>query len=235
MRGLGFLVLIAALALPALAPAASDDKVSIELIGGEVVGPDRGTGTASVVARVENLGEKPLTGMRIAVFYATADVPPPPNAQWYIHEFVFEPPLVPGGTSTLRFKDEKAGEYILIEARRLLYATGLTYNGKSAVLNFPLLDRNGVTYVSTRDLVDLVGGGISYDAATGFVIVERKGRAVKVKTGVDYALVGDTKMPLKNAPIEEDHRSYLPVADIAPLLGLNALSETPGSYQLSDR
>jgi hypothetical protein len=213
---LGLLLFLAA-ASPALA-----QEVTVELSGGEVSGTVRGQGTASVVARVTNIGGREVNGLRIAVFYSTTDILPadPESADWRIHEFVFEPPLKPDDSTNLRFTDDNAAEYVLIEVRYVSAGLGLAYNGRAAKLNSGLLDRDGVTYVATRDLVDLIGGGLSYDAETYEIVVVRQGIELRLKEGSSRVRVDGEATTIEHKVIAEDGSSFLPLADICPLLGL---------------
>jgi len=207
---------------PPAASAESDQEVSLTLAGGEVVGKVKGQGKASVVATVENLGRRYLKGIRIAAAYNTVDENPGAEGQWYVHEFIFEPPLKPGGQSTLRFSDDAAAEYVALELRRVVYAPGVSYEGQLARQQDPLLEEDGATYMSTRDFMSLIGGSLSFDAKSGYVVLEREGLTIKIRKGRETALVNDKSVKLTPAPLEIDSRSYLPVEAAAALFGLSA-------------
>lgn len=196
--------------------------VSIELVGGEVTGAISGQGTASVVVNVTNDGLRDITGLRIAAYYSTLNAPPvdPETADWRIHEFVFDPPLAPGQSITVRFRDENAAEYVLLEARFVVEGGGIIYNGRTGVLEHGLIERNGVTFIATRDLIDLVGGGISYDAASYEVVIERQGVEVRFKEGRKQVKVDGQVNTLDHATIETDGRSLLPLVEFCGLLGI---------------
>jgi hypothetical protein len=198
-------------------------EVKVELTGGDVTGTIRGQGTANVVARVTNIGSREVNGLRIAVYYSAADVLPddPDAADWRIHEFIFEPPLQPDDSTTLRFSDENAAEYVLIEVRYISAGLGLTYNGRAAKLEHGLLDRDGVTYVATRDLIELIGGGLSYDSATYEVIIMRQGIEVRFKENSSKVKVDGETTTIENKVLSEDGRSLLPLADFCGLLGVS--------------
>jgi hypothetical protein len=206
----------------AAGPAIAQD-VTVELTGGEVSGSVRGQGTASVVARVTNFGAREVHGLRIAVYYSASDVLPsdPESADWRIHEFVFEPPLKPDDSTSLRFSDDNAAEYVLIEVRYVSAGLGLSYNGRDARLKAGLLERDGLTYVATRDLVDLIGGGLSYDGETYEIVIVRQGIELRLKEGSSRVRVDGEAATIEHQVLSEDGTSFLPVADVCPLLGLS--------------
>lgn len=197
-------------------------EVLVELAGGEVTGTVRGQGTASVVATVTNIGAREVDGLRIAVYYSTRDVLPsdPESADWRIHEFIFEPPLKPDDSTSLRFSDDNAAEYVLIEVRYVSAGLGLAYNGRAASLEAGLLDRDGVTYAATRDLVSLIGGGLSYDSSTYEIVILRQGIELRLKEGSNRVKVDGVAATIEHRVIEDNGRSFLPVADVCPLLGV---------------
>lgn len=223
--------LCAAALLASFSPpaAAAVDGLQVELTGGTVTGPVRGQGKAVVEARVTNTGSRSVNGVRIGVFYAAADLLPGDGADWRVHEFVFEPPLAPGKSTTLRFSDENAAEYILIELQRASYGLGLTYNGLEAGLNQPLMEMDGVVYIATRDLMQLIGGGISYDAQSYMIVLERSGLTLKLKAGQDYALLNGERTPLRHPVLEIESRSLLPLEEVARLLELSCNWSADGS------
>jgi len=197
--------------------------VTVELTGGEVTGTVRGQGTASVVARVTNISAREVSGLRIAVYYSASDVLPldPESADWRIHEFVFEPPLKPDDSTNLRFSDDNAAEYVLIEVRYVSAGLGLTYNGRAGRLESGLLQRDDTAYAATRDLVDLIGGGLSYDSETYEIVIVRAGIELRLKEGSSRVRVDGEATTIEHKVIADEGRSYLPLADICPLLGLS--------------
>jgi hypothetical protein len=224
MRALPILLLAVSLLLPTLALAQGD--VMVTLTGGDVRGKVKGQGKATVVARVENLSGRELNGVRIAAYYSANDALPGDDATWRVHEFVFEPPLLPGNSTTLKFSDTDAFEYVLLQVRNAQYGRGLSFNGKAVRLAGPLSERDGVLYISTRDLMNTVGGGISYDAKTYMIVLERRGVSVRVQPKLKYALVGETQAPLAHPVIEVDGHSLLPLRDIAALFGLSVTEDS---------
>lgn len=220
------------MALPALAA-----EVDVLLTGGDVTGAVRGQGTADVSARVTNTGSREVTGLRIAVYYSTVDLPPanPDTADWRIHEFIFEPPLQPGKSTTLRFKDEDAAEYVLIEVRFAATGMELSYNDRSASLEYPLEDRGGVTYIASRDLVGLVGGGLSYDGATFEVVLQRDGIELRFKGNTRVLKVNGQRTELAGEIIEIDGRSFLPLEEFCSQLNIAVEHDTAAKLiKLSD-
>ncbi|MCC7477260.1 hypothetical protein IT575_02280 [bacterium] len=213
-----------ALLLSVGAVRATAAEVELTLASGEVVGSEPGLGEASVEAKVRNNGGRALKGIRIAVYYSSRDALPPSNAEWLIHEFVFEPPLKPGGQSTLRFKDPNAAEYVALAVRRAIFEPGLSFNGEEAALASPLLLREGRAYVALRDLAGLLEARLSVDKS-GWIVLEREGEAaVRLKIGVDHAQSAGVNTALDWKPIELDGRSYLALSEAARLFGLS-LSE----------
>jgi len=219
-------LLIVALLAALIAPAWAGD-VEIELTGGNVEGTVRGQGTATVEARVTNVSEREIQGLRIAVYYSTVDLAPadPDSADWRIHEFVFEPPLKPGDGTTLRFSDENAAEYILIEERYVLAGAGMTYNGQPVSFESGLEERDGVKYVATRDLVNVIGGSLSYDAATYEVVILRQGIEVRFKENSDRVKVDGQAQTMDSKVISIDGSSYLPLLEFCPLVGVDVMHD----------
>ena len=215
------LLAFALLALPWPALAAVDG-VSVRLGGGEVRGTVQGQGKATVRAVVANDSGRPLTGIRVGVYYSATDELPGDGARWRVHEFVVDPPLLSGKSITLKFSDENALEYVKLDVQRASFGQGLSYNGKLAALTAPLEEHDGAVYAGTRDLMDLIGGSISYDAKAYMIVLERHGVQVQVQAKLKYALVGGRQTPLAHPVIEVDGRSLLPVADIAELFGMSA-------------
>jgi hypothetical protein len=230
-------LIVVGLVLLAATRVALAQDVLVELSGGEVTGSVRGQGTASVVATVTNTGARDVEGLRIAVYYSTRDVLPadPESADWRIHEFVFEPPLKPDDSTALRFSDDNAAEYVLIEVRYVAAGLGLAYNGRAAKLDSGLLERDGATYVATRDLVNLIGGGLSYDSATYEVMIQRQGIEVRFKEGSNRVKVNSEPATIEHKVISEGGSSFLPLMDICPLLGLSVERDlTVNLIKLSD-
>lgn len=193
----------------------------LTLIGGSVVGKVRGQGKARVEAEVKNIGGRELKGIRIAAYYDRADRLPAADADWRIHEFVFEPPLRPGATTTLRFSDDNAAEFVLLELRHLVYGRGLSFQGQGLKLRDPLVEQNGELYVSTRDLMDAIGGKLGYDSKTGLVSLDRNGVSLQIRKDHYGAKLNGQSVDLKHLPVEINDRSYVCVEEIAGLLGLN--------------
>ena len=213
------------------------EDVTVELTGGEIAGEVRGQGTASVIATVTNDGSREVYGVRIAAYYSTVNMPPsdPEAADWRIHEFVFEPPLAPTHSVTLRFSDENAGEYVLLEVRYVSAGLGLSYNGRLARLESALQEHDGTAYVATRDLIGLIGGGISYDAATYEVVIMRQGIELRFKEGSRKVKVDGADTTIEHEVRSEDGSSFLPVSDICPLLGVSVVHDPAlNMIQLSD-
>jgi len=204
----------------AAAALAAVEGVDVKLAGGEVKGKVRGQGRADVSATVTNNTGRFIDGLRIGVYYSAADVLPAEGAKWRVHEFVFEPPLAPGASTTLRFSDENALEYIKIEAQRARYAYALRYAGSIAAQTVPVSERDGVLYAATRDLLELIGGTIGYDQKSNSLVLEREGRTLKFKLGQKSVLVDGRKQPLEHPALELDGRSLLPIEDVAALFGL---------------
>lgn len=224
MRGGMMLVAAAAVLMSAGAARAAD--VGLTLIGGEVTGKARGQGVASVVAEVANFAGRELLGLRLAAYYSAVDVLPGDAADWRVHEFVFEPPLAPGDSTTLRFSDDNAAEYVLLEVRHTQFGRGLSFEGRVAMLEYGLLDDDGVTYVATRDLMNLIGGGISYDSETYEVVLERRGVELRFKERASKVKVDGTAQAIEHKILEVDGRSYLPLKDFAALFGLSLTHDT---------
>lgn len=217
------------------AQAASPADIELTLLGGEVVGSEPGFGEASVEARVRNTASRALKGVRIAVYYSSRDALPPSNADWLIHEFVFEPPLKPGGQSTLRFSDPNAAEYVALAVRRAIFEPGLSFNGEDVQLAAPLLVREGNYFIALRDLAGLLEAKLSLEQRGGWIVLEREGEpALKLKVGVDYAQQAGANIALELKPLEVEGRSYLALNEAAKLFGLDLRQDSEsGIFELS--
>lgn len=215
-------MILSVLAMLSVGPVfAAVDGVSASLVGGEVKGAVKGEGKASVRASVSNLSGRELRSVVLGVYYSAVDAPPAPDALWRQHAFEFDPPLSPGKSVTVRFSDDDAFEYIALDVQGARFGPGLSFNGEIAPLEQPLSLRDGVYYIATRDLMDVIGGGISYDAKTYMVGLERGGIKIEVKPDLGYALVNGEQHPLEHPVLELDGRSLLPLAEVAALFGLS--------------
>lgn len=201
---------------------AAVDGISVSLAGGEVVGPVKGQGKASVRATIVNESGRALSSIVLGVFYNSINELPGGDAAWIKHAFEFDPPLGTGKSVTVKFTDNNALEYIMLDVQSAQLGWGISYNGRLAS-PAPMLElRDDVWYISTRDLMELVGGGLSYDPKTYMVGLERAGVLVQVKPKLGYALVGGAQQRLEHPVVEIDGRSLVPLVEIALLLGLSA-------------
>lgn len=221
------MLLITAVILLATGPVlASVDGVSVSLAGGEVKGPVQGQGKATVRATVSNASGRDVQSVVLGVFYSATDEQPGDDAKWRVHAFEFTPPLATGKSATVKFTDDNALEYIKLEVQAAQFGLGVSFKGEEAKLSQPLLDRDGVYYISTRDLMDIIGGSISYDAKTYMLSLVRKGVTVQVKPALKYALVNGEQHPLAHQVVEIDGHSMLPLEDIAALYGVSVTVDT---------
>jgi hypothetical protein len=205
--------------IPLTALAATTD-IELTLAGGEVVGSPRGSGVASVEAKVRNNGSRALRGIRIGVWFSATDQAPPLDAQWRIREFVFEPPLKPGGVSTLRFSDEAGAEYVALLVRRAVFEAALSFGEGTALLHSGLSEREGAPFIAVRDLMELLGGKAGLDKGAGVVVLELGEESVRIKERSDIAISSAGTSQLEHALIEVEGRSYIELSDAARLLGL---------------
>lgn len=202
-------------ATPALADVPG---LTVSLAGGEVAGHTRGLGTATVTAQVSNNSGRTLDGIRLAAFYSPTDVLPSADVDWRIHEFVFEPPLAAGTTTTLQFSDDNAAQYVLLDARAAKFRAALRYGSVTRDLQFPLLKRNGTAFVALRDLAAALDARLTNRA--GYITLERSDSTVKVKPLSAQAQVDGQSRTLANALLEDQGRSYIGLRDAAQLFGL---------------
>lgn len=219
MRAL--LIVFALLLCPAGLAFAGVDGVSVSLTGGEVKGPVQGQGKATVRATVSNDSGRDVQSVVLGAFYSATDEQPGDDAKWRVHAFEFTPPLATGRSATVKFTDDDALEYIKLEVQAAKFGLGVSFKGEAVKLSQPLLDRDGVYYISTRDLMDIIGGSISYDAKTYMLSLTRKGVTVQVKPALKYALVNGEQHALTHQVVEIDGRSLLPLEDIAALYGVS--------------
>ncbi len=210
--------------IPAL--AAVTDEVEVKLAGGEVVGRVRGQGRAELVATVSNTGNRTLTGIRIEAYYSTVDIFPPANASWRPHEFIFEPPLLPGESANLGFSDDNAAEYVMLSVTATVFHTGISYNGQAVDLEYSIHERGGVSYIATRDLMGIIGGEADYDKATYEIVLSRFGFELRLRENKSALVVNGMPQEMAHPVTAIDGRSYLPLEDIAPLLGLTYQHDT---------
>lgn len=214
------LMLAAAVLLYAGPALAAVDGITARLAGGDVKGEVKGQGKATVRVAVDNTSSRPVRAVVLRVYYSSTDTKPGDDAEWRLHGFEFDPPLSPGKSVVVKFSDNDAYEYVALDVQSTQFGLGVSYNGVVAQLGQPLSQRDGVYYIATRDMMSVIGGGISYDAATYMVALERGGVKMEIKPGLDYALVNGVKQPLAHPVVEVDGRSLLPLEDIAALFGL---------------
>lgn len=204
--------------------------VTVTLVSGDVVGQTRGLGTATVTARVTNETARTLEGIRLVSWYSAVDVLPAADADWRIHEFVFDPPLMPGASGTLTFTDENAAQYVKLEARQVKYRAALRYGDAITDLKLPLLRRSGVVYVALRDLVDITGGTLR--SSGEFISVNAAGKKLQLRPGSAEAQVDSSARSMSNAVIEDNDRSYIALRDAASLLELELVDLGDELYEL---
>ena len=195
-------------------------EIVVSLTGGTLTAGESGVGRAEVEATVTNNSPRPLSAIRIGVFYNNHNEGPPPGVAWIPHEFVFEPPLEPGKNSVLRFTDNDAGEFVLIEIQRVLFGSGLTYNGELAVLASPLTERAGVVYIATRDFAAMLGAEVRFDKASDLVSLSRTGQEVRFQVGLSHAFVDGLRMELEQIPYLDGDKSYVPLETFAVFFGM---------------
>ena len=206
---------------PGIARAGILEEVRLEFVSGDVTGAIRGQGTATVSALVTNISDRNLNGVRIAAYYSPYDTFPEEFAEWQLHEFVFEPPLEPGNSVSLKFQDEQAFEYIQLELRRALFDLRLVVNGK--LLEDPQLIRiqDGAAYMQSRELVRIIGGELHYDEATDRVNLSRNGATLLYKNGRRSIDVNGERRALEHPVIELDGRTWVPLEGVCRELGIS--------------
>jgi hypothetical protein len=204
--------------------------VEVTLASGEVVGKTRGLGTATVTAKVTNNTTRTLEGIRLAAFYSPVDVLPGADAQWLIHEFIFEPALAPGASSTLEFSDEGAAQYVLLDARAAKFRAALRYDGQDADLQFPVLKHDGIAYIALRDFAEVLGARLS--SSGGLINIDHAGTTIRLKPLTAQAQVDGKPQPLSQPLLEDNGRTYIALRDAAELLGLTATDLGDDLYEL---
>jgi hypothetical protein len=215
--------------LPAFA-SAEVAGVTVTLESGEVVGQVRGLGTATLTARVTNETARTLEGIRLAAWYSPVDVFPDTSADWLIHEFVFDPPLGPGASTSLSFSDEGAAQYVLLQARAVKYRAALHYAGKIHDLRLPLLRRDGLASIAIRDLADVTGAKLTSSA--GLVTLVVGGDQLQLRPGSKEASKNNAARLLLSPLFEDKGRTYITLQDAAALLGLELLDLGEELYEL---
>lgn len=224
------IVSLIALPLYCLGARAAVDGVTVALESGEVVGKSRGLGTASLTARISNASGRTIEGIRIAAWYSLVDVLPTADASWQIHEFVFDPALVSGGSTTLSFTDDNAAQYVLLEARAVKFRPALRYDGALHDLEHPLLRRGESTFVALRDLISAIGGRL--DSRDGYIVIERFGSTLRLRPGDFRAEENGAAHQMDNPILEESGRSYIALPAAASLFNLQLTQAGPDAWEL---
>lgn len=206
------LALLVATRLPAQAGIL--DEVQLEFISGDVTGDQRGQGTATVSARITNIGDRNLNGVRIAAFYSPYDTFPDEFAEWKLHEFLLEPPLKPGKSVVLEFQDDKAFEYIQLELRRANFDLRIVVNGKQLDSEGLVRIEDGAAYMQSRDLVGIIGGDLKYDAEADRVELKRGERVLLYKEGRRSIDVNEERRALSHPVITIEGRTWVPIESI---------------------
>jgi hypothetical protein len=204
--------------------------VSVTLESGEVVGKSRGLGTATLTARVSNNSGRTVEGIRIAAWYSFADVLPSADSDWHIHEFVFDPALVSGGSTILTFSDDNAAQNVLLEARAVKFRAALRYDGAVHDLEHPPIRRGELIFVALRDLVGVVGGRLG--SRDGSIVIERFGNTLRLGAGSAQAFVDGMAVQLSSAMLEEAGRSYISLRDSAMLFSLELTDSGSDLWEL---
>jgi hypothetical protein len=208
--------------------AASTDTAEIVLTGGSLKGAASGSGAASVQARVTNSGGRKLLGVRIGAYYDTIDALPAPDARWRLHEFLFEPPLAPGGASDVGFTDQDAAAYVLLRIVYARFALAVAADGGApAPAGEELADRGGVQYIAARDLAAALGAKLRLDARK-LVTLSRAGAGGHGALSLSYTAgqaalsIGGAARTWAHLPYEQGGRGYLPLQEACGLLGYDA-------------
>ncbi|MEZ5339724.1 MAG: stalk domain-containing protein [bacterium] len=190
------------------------DEVRLEFISGDVTGDVRGQGTATVSARITNIGDRNLNGVRIAAYYSPYDTFPDEFADWLLHEFLLEPPLRPGKSVVLQFQDPKAFEYIQLELRRANFDLRIVVNGEQLASEGLVRIEDGAAYMQSRDLVGIIGGELKYDAEADRVELRRGDRVLLYKDGRRSIDVNEERRALSHPVIQIEGRTWVPVESI---------------------
>lgn len=197
------------------------EEVRLEFVSGDVTGPVSGQGIATLTALVTNISDRDLNGVRIAAYYSPYDSFPEEFAEWKLHEFVFEPPLKPGNSVSLSFQDEKAYEYIQLELRRALFDLRLVVNGKLLPSAGLIRIQDGAAYMQSRELVEIIGGDLHYDAEADRVNFSRGGYTLLYKNGRRSIDVNGERRALEFPVIELDGHTWVPLQGICQELGID--------------
>jgi hypothetical protein len=213
--------LLCLLAPPISASAGILEEVRLEFVSGDVTGPIKGQGIATLTALVTNISDRNLNGVRIAAYYSPYDSFPEEFAEWKLHEFVFEPPLKPGNSVSLSFQDEKAFEYIQLELRRALFDLRLVVNGKLLSSEGLIRIQDGAAYMQSRELVGIIGGDLHYDAEADRVNFSRGGYTLLYKNGRRSIDVNGERRALEHPVIDLDGHTWVPLEGICRELGIS--------------
>jgi hypothetical protein len=181
-------------------------------------------GKAHVRAEVTNNGQRSLLGLRIAAYYDPLDALPAPDAPWRLHEFLFEPPLLPGATLSVTFSDENASEYVLLRCAYARFTLGIIVNtGQEYSAAHELLESDGLQYIATRDLATALGATVRQQPDKQVVLGLPDGSMTLVfRPGSQQVRANGEARSLSHPTLEREGRSWLPLHEVCLLLGFEA-------------
>lgn len=222
-RSLGLGFLLAGLALAAASPRAAEtdgsQAVSIELSGGSLK-----DGRARVEARLHNGSGRSLLGVRIAAYYDPLDAMPAPDASWKLHEFLLEPPLAPGASVQLEFTDSEAAEFVLLRVAYARLALAIRVDGATPLAaRTELQEVEGTVYIAARDLAAALDAKLTQDKSKRVTLeMAEAGRKLSYLAGSKLVQLDTRQASLSLPVLEREGRSWLPLHEIAALLGFEA-------------
>lgn len=98
----------------------------------------------------------------------------------------------------------------------------IVLNGQALQTDVPPIVIESHVLVPLRDIVDRLGGSVSYDAASGSIAVRQSGRVIQLALGSAVAYVNGRRVALDASPREFAGRVMVPLRVLTDALGASA-------------
>lgn len=125
------------------------------------------------------------------------------------------PFMQPTPTPGLAAPADGAGKLILMMNSNKMFRNGVPYTA-----NQPMAVKNGVSYVSIRAMVEMVGVAFTYDAKTKEVIVTKGTSIMRFKTDSKIYTVNGTKFTMKGPAYQFKGTFMIPLTSITYALNI---------------
>lgn len=209
MRGLHCSLVL--LVLSALTAAYGADEVKVSLIKGTVRNSiGNPFGSTQVTARITNLSDKPLKSVAIMSSYKTFDMSFQSEFGGGYHTFRMNPPLAPGKSKVVTFKDSNGSKYVGLKSDDPQFV-GSPATVWVEARKIPALLINGRLHVPARALITALEGKLE-SGAPGEIVLRLGDHQAKV------ARASSRPIPPVIGSVERDGQTYVPLVELAKQL-----------------